>query len=63
MPPQESFSSSIFNSPNKNLRGLKGLIYNNSNAPYAEETINDHELAHRKAEEAVGVGRSACTKV
>ncbi|XP_011095593.1 kinesin-like protein KIN-14F isoform X2 [Sesamum indicum] len=50
--PQESYSSSIFSSPSKNLRGLKGLIYNNSGAPYAEEIISDRELAHRKAEEA-----------
>ncbi|KAI3456773.1 hypothetical protein Pfo_013436 [Paulownia fortunei] len=50
--PQESYSSSIFNSPSKNLRGLKSLIYNNGNTPYAEEIINDHELAQRKAEEA-----------
>ncbi|KAL7088158.1 hypothetical protein ACP275_13G111000 [Erythranthe tilingii] len=52
MPQESHISSSIFNSPSKNLRGLKGLIYNTTNAPYAEETINDHELAHRKAEEA-----------
>lgn len=50
--PQETYSSSIFNSPNKNLRGLKGLIYNNTNTPYAEEIINDRELAQRKADEA-----------
>lgn len=49
MPQESQSSSSIFSSPGKNLRGLKGLIYNNTNA---EEIINDHELAHRKAEEA-----------
>ncbi|XP_051126071.1 kinesin-like protein KIN-14F [Andrographis paniculata] len=49
--PLESYSS-IFNSPSKNLRGLKSLIYNNGNAPGAEEIINDHELAQRKAEES-----------
>lgn len=48
--PQESYSSSsIFNSPNKNLRGLKSLIYN---ATHADEIISDRELAQRKAEEA-----------
>lgn len=51
--PQESNTGSIFYSPNKNSRGLKGLICNsNNNAVYAEEIINDRELAHRKAEEA-----------
>lgn len=50
--PQEIYHSSIFTSPSKNLRGLKGLIYNNSNTPHAEEIINDRELAQRKAEEA-----------
>lgn len=51
--PQESNTGSIFYSPNKNFRGLKGLICNsNDNAVYAEEIINDRELANRKAEEA-----------
>lgn len=63
--PQESNYNSIFNSPCKNLRGLKGLnsIINNNNnnnnsnsngtdCSYAEEIINDHELAQRKAGEA-----------
>lgn len=47
--PQESYNSSIFNSPNKNLRGLKGLIYNTS---HTDELISDRELAQRKADEA-----------
>ncbi|XP_059662357.1 kinesin-like protein KIN-14F [Cornus florida] len=47
--PQESNCNQRFTSPCKNLRGLKSLISNNSDA---EEIINDHELAHRKAEEA-----------
>lgn len=47
--PQEIYSNSIFNSPNKNLRGLKGLIYN---ATHADEIISDRELAQRKADEA-----------
>ncbi|XP_057765408.1 kinesin-like protein KIN-14F [Salvia miltiorrhiza] len=47
--PQESYNNSIFNSPSKNLRGLKGLIYNTANA---DEIISDRELAQRKAEEA-----------
>ncbi|KAF5949615.1 hypothetical protein HYC85_011608 [Camellia sinensis] len=63
--PQESNYNSIFNSPCKNLRGLKGLnsIINNNNnnnnsnsngtdCSYGEEIINDHELAQRKAGEA-----------
>ncbi|KAL6975141.1 hypothetical protein U1Q18_023936 [Sarracenia purpurea var. burkii] len=54
--PQESNYNSIFSSPCKNLRGLKGLNSltngNNSDASYAEEIINDHELAQRKAGEA-----------
>ncbi|KAL3508328.1 hypothetical protein ACH5RR_027729 [Cinchona calisaya] len=52
--PQESNSnsSSTFFSPNKNLRGLKGLMYSSNDAVYAEEIINDRELAQRKAGEA-----------
>ncbi|MCD7450556.1 hypothetical protein HAX54_007209 [Datura stramonium] len=57
--PQESNqnqSNSLFNTPVKNLRGLKGnLAYNCSSneASYtAEEMFNDRDLAQRKAEEA-----------
>ncbi|XP_052207437.1 kinesin-like protein KIN-14F [Diospyros lotus] len=64
--PQESsnYYGSIFTSPGKNLRGLKGLnsiIGNNNNSNSnssdassfaGDEIINDHELAQRKAEEA-----------
>ncbi|CAI9088149.1 OLC1v1022401C1 [Oldenlandia corymbosa var. corymbosa] len=58
--PQESSNSesnhSTLFSPNKNLRGLKGLVYNSNNsnddAVYAEEIISDRELAQRKAGEA-----------
>ncbi|KAK7855552.1 hypothetical protein CFP56_027312 [Quercus suber] len=49
--PQESYTNPMLTSPCKNLRGLKALIANNE-ASYTEEIINDHELAHRKAEEA-----------
>ncbi|KAF2298098.1 hypothetical protein GH714_014055 [Hevea brasiliensis] len=49
--PQETNCGSIFISPCKNLRGLKTSVSNNE-ASYAEEIINDHELAQRKAEEA-----------
>ncbi|PSS14296.1 Kinesin-like protein [Actinidia chinensis var. chinensis] len=54
---EESNYNSIFKSPCKNLRGLKGLnsIVNNNNSDassYAEEIINDRELAQRRAEEA-----------
>ncbi|GAB4845885.1 hypothetical protein Ancab_024889, partial [Ancistrocladus abbreviatus] len=42
---------SIFNSPSKNLRGLKALI-SNQETSFTEEIINDDELALRKAEEA-----------
>ncbi|KAK4715035.1 hypothetical protein R3W88_020942 [Solanum pinnatisectum] len=56
--PQESNqnqSNSLFNSPVKNLRGLKGnLGYNSSSneVSYTEEMFNDRDLAQRKAEEA-----------
>lgn len=50
--PQETNCNSIFSSPGKSLRGLKSLASNNEAAGYVEEIINDHELAHRKAEEA-----------
>lgn len=58
--PQEGNLDSIFFSPNSKLRGLKGLISysnnnnnnNNVNGAGAEEIINDHELAQRKAGEA-----------
>lgn len=58
--PQEGNLDSIFFSPNSKLRGLKGLIsYSNNNnnnvngaGACAEEFINDHELAQRKAGEA-----------
>ncbi|KAJ6752525.1 hypothetical protein OIU85_002897 [Salix viminalis] len=49
--PQETNNGSIFTSPCKNLRGLKGLMSSNE-ASYTEEIINDRELAQRKAEEA-----------
>ncbi|KAI8557423.1 hypothetical protein RHMOL_Rhmol04G0009700 [Rhododendron molle] len=64
--PQESNYSSVFSPPSKNLRGLKGLnslVNNNNNnnnngngisdaSSYAEEIINDRELAQRRAGEA-----------
>ncbi|KAI3466388.1 hypothetical protein Pfo_023051 [Paulownia fortunei] len=50
--PQENYSSSIFNSPSKNMRGQQNLIHSSSKAPYAEEIINYGGLAQRKAEEA-----------
>lgn len=49
--PQECDTHSILISPCKNLRGLKALVANHE-ASYAEEIINDHELAQRKAGEA-----------
>ncbi|XP_027172965.1 kinesin-like protein KIN-14F [Coffea eugenioides] len=54
MPQESNSNGSMFFSPGKNLRGLKGLIYNSSSddAVYAEEIINDRELAQRKAGEA-----------
>ncbi|XP_062078987.1 kinesin-like protein KIN-14F [Humulus lupulus] len=53
MPQESSNSSSLFTSPCKNLRGLKGPISNNDTSyAYTEEIINDYELAQRKAEEA-----------
>ncbi|XP_073158493.1 kinesin-like protein KIN-14F isoform X2 [Henckelia pumila] len=54
MPQEISYMScsSIFSSPGKNLRGLKGLIHSNGEASYQEEIINDRELAQRKADEA-----------
>ncbi|XP_060187485.1 kinesin-like protein KIN-14F [Lycium barbarum] len=48
-------SNSLFNSPVKNLRGLKGnLGYNCSSneASYTEQMFNDRDLAQRKAQEA-----------
>ncbi|XP_061337645.1 kinesin-like protein KIN-14F [Gastrolobium bilobum] len=52
--PHESLPNSIFTSPSKRLLNLKGSVYNNNEASYTvtEESINDHELAQRKAEEA-----------
>ncbi|XAR67331.1 Minus-end-directed kinesin ATPase [Bertholletia excelsa] len=56
--PQENSYGLPFSSPSKNLRGLKGLnsiINNNSNngdVSYADEIIDDRELAQRKAGEA-----------
>ncbi|GAV59639.1 Kinesin domain-containing protein/CH domain-containing protein [Cephalotus follicularis] len=49
--PQESNLNTVLASPCKNLRGLKSMVSQNQ-ASYNEEIINDHELAHRKAEEA-----------
>ncbi|XP_010252852.1 PREDICTED: kinesin-like protein KIN-14F [Nelumbo nucifera] len=49
--PQEANSDSTFTTPSKSLRGgLKGL--NCQEGLFAEEVINDDELAQRKAEEA-----------
>ncbi|CAL0335051.1 unnamed protein product [Lupinus luteus] len=50
--PQENIQNSFFTSPSK--RGLKSLVYisNEASLSATEEIINDHELAHRKAEEA-----------
>ncbi|KAK8467219.1 hypothetical protein PHAVU_008G281800 [Phaseolus vulgaris] len=55
--PQEPLAHSIFASPLKRGLNLKssGSVCNNNEASYtvmAEESINDHELAQRKAEEA-----------
>ncbi|XP_027938785.1 kinesin-like protein KIN-14F isoform X2 [Vigna unguiculata] len=55
--PQESILSSIFASPHKRGLNLKcsASVCTNNEASYpvmAEESINDHELAQRKAEEA-----------
>ncbi|KAL9382883.1 hypothetical protein Peur_023206 [Populus x canadensis] len=49
--PHETNNGSLFTSPCKNLRGLRGLIPSNE-ACYPDEIINDRELAQRKAEEA-----------
>jgi len=49
--PHETNHGSLFTSPCKNLRGLRGLIPSNE-ACYPDEIINDRELAQRKAEEA-----------
>ncbi|KAJ6293483.1 hypothetical protein OIU78_025457 [Salix suchowensis] len=49
--PHESSHGSLFTSPCKSLRGSRGLIPSNEEC-YAEEIINDRELAQRKAEEA-----------
>ncbi|GFZ12697.1 kinesin-like protein 1 [Actinidia rufa] len=58
---EESNYKSILKSSCKNLRGLKGLNsivnhnnrnHNNDASSNAEEIINDHELAQRRAEEA-----------
>lgn len=52
--PQESNGNSFFTSPSK--RGLKALVANSNGNEASflvtEESINDHELAQRKAEEA-----------
>ncbi|XP_047340981.1 kinesin-like protein KIN-14F [Impatiens glandulifera] len=54
--PQENSYGSIFPSPCKNLRGLKGLSSivngNSSDDSFGEEIISDYELAQRKAEES-----------
>lgn len=57
MPQELSFVNSKLMSPNKNVRGLKALVaicndHASSDSAISEEVINDHELAHRKAEEA-----------
>ncbi|XP_038896898.1 kinesin-like protein KIN-14F [Benincasa hispida] len=57
MPQELSFMNSKLMSPNKNVRGLKALVaicndHASSDSAISEEVINDHELAHRKAEEA-----------
>ncbi|KAB5534963.1 hypothetical protein DKX38_018049 [Salix brachista] len=49
--PHETSHGSLFTSPCKSLRGSRGLIPSNEEC-YAEEIINDRELAQRKAEEA-----------
>ncbi|XP_020238383.1 kinesin-like protein KIN-14F [Cajanus cajan] len=52
--PQESLSNSFFVSPHKRGLSLKGSVCNNNEASFTvtEDSINDHELAQRKAEEA-----------
>lgn len=49
MPQESSLPNSIFTSPSKRILNLKASVFNNSDVT---EEINDHELAHRKAEEA-----------
>ncbi|KAK4355138.1 hypothetical protein RND71_024109 [Anisodus tanguticus] len=68
--PQESNQNqinSLFNSPVKNLRGLKGnLGYNSSSneaSNYTVEMFNDRDLAQRKAEEAAPYVNSPEMKV
>ncbi|XP_045819408.1 kinesin-like protein KIN-14F [Trifolium pratense] len=51
--PQEGSQNSFFTSPSK--RGLKGLVSMNIkevSSPAIEESFNDYDFAHRKAEEA-----------
>ncbi|KAK2440880.1 kinesin protein KIN-14F [Trifolium repens] len=51
--PQEGSQNSFFTSPSK--RGLKGLVSMNMkepSSPAIEESFNDYDFAHRKAEEA-----------
>jgi len=54
MPQEGSLSQNSFLiSPSK--RGLKGIVSMNikeASCPAIEESFNDHDLAHRKAEEA-----------
>jgi hypothetical protein len=51
--PQEGSQNSFFTSPSK--KGLKGLVSMNmkeASSPAIEESFNDYDFAHRKAEEA-----------
>lgn len=51
--PHEESQNTFFISPSK--RGLKGLVSMNikdASCTSIEECFNDHDLAHRKAEEA-----------
>ncbi|XP_058742809.1 kinesin-like protein KIN-14F isoform X2 [Vicia villosa] len=49
MPQDNSLLNSIFASTSKRILNLKSSVFNNSDL---NDEINDHELAHRKAEEA-----------
>lgn len=49
MPQDNSLLNSIFASTSKRILNLKSSVFNNSDV---NDEINDHELAHRKAEEA-----------
>lgn len=53
MPQDNSLLNSIFASSSKKILNLKSSVFNNNDV---NDEINDHELAHRKAEEAGNSG-------